>query len=489
MSGIASDRAARISTNGAVLGAEIITPTGTGRKPLVVMPASWGNGATEYHVLGSALAADGFQVVAYGQRGFKDSTGQIDFAGTATQQDVSAVIDWALRNTAADPAHIGMMGISYGAGISLLAAARDARIKAVVALSTWTNFAQSYDANDTPHSVALGSLVGTSQFSPHFDAAVQNLSRVLAANPAGLGAPLKAMSPQRSPQSYVAQLNANHPAIMIGNAFEDSLLPPDQLVPFFTALTTPKRLELAAGDHGGPERSGLYGARNAVVDDGVAWLLHYLHGVDNGIETKAPITLKDVRSGTAYEFQQWPTASRSSALGAPSGAAGSSAQWSSPLTAGTRSPATSGAPQIFVDRTYVPPTLMMSALRPAGALTWTLPAETSSVRLAGQPVLHVRLGSASGAATVMAYLYDVSPSGLGTLVDHQAYTALGLAAGEQRAVDISMSPVAWTVAAGDHLAVVLGTVDSRYTSLTPKGTQLTVSSTAAQPATLDVPTG
>jgi predicted acyl esterase len=487
--GVASDRAARIPSNGAVLAAEVITPSGSGRKPLLVMPASWGNGATEYHVLGSALAADGFQVVAYGQRGFKDSTGQIDFAGPATQQDASTVIDWALKNTQADPAHIGMMGISYGAGISLLAAAHDSRIKAVVALSTWTNFAESYDANNSPHALALGSLVGTSQFSPHFDTTVQNLNRVLTSNPTGLGAPLQAMSPQRSPQSYVAQLNANRPAIMIGNAFEDSLLPPDQLVPFFSALTTPKKLELAAGDHGGPERNALYGARSAVVQDGVAWLMHYLRGVDNGVQDKAPITLKDVRTGAAYDFDRWPTASRASVLGAPQGTTAAGGQWSAHLTAGSASPATSGIPQIFLGKPYVPPALVMAALKPSGALSWSLPAEKAAVRLTGQPVLHVGLGSTSADASVIAYLYDVTPAGVGSLVDHQAYTALGLSGGEQRAVDITMSPVAWTVPAGDHLAVVIDTVDSRYTSLTPRGAQITVWSSAAHPATLDVPTG
>lgn len=486
--GIASDTTARIPADGAVLAAEVITPTGSGRKPLLVMPASWGNTGTEYHVLGSALAADGFQVVAYGQRGFKDSTGQIDFAGPATQQDASAVIDWALKNTQADPAHVGMMGISYGAGVSLLAAAHDSRIKAVVALSTWTNFADSYDTNNTPHALALGSLVGTSQFSPRFDSAVQNLNHVLTSNPAGLGTPLQAMSPSRSPQSYIAQLNANRPAIMIGNAFEDSLLPPDQLVPFFTALTTPKKLELAAGDHGGPERNALYGARSAVVQDGVAWLMHYLRGVDNGVQNRAPITLKDVRSGTAYEFDRWPTASRAAALAAPKGTSASGGQWSAHLTAGIDSPATSGVPQIFLGKPYVPPALVMSALKPARALSWSLPAEKASVRLAGQPVLHVGLGSSSADATVIAYLYDVNPAGVGSLVDHQAYTALDVA-GSQRSVDIAMSPVAWTVPAGDHLAVVIDTADSRYTSLTPRGTQITVWSSPAHPATLDLPTG
>uniref|UniRef100_UPI003F851196 CocE/NonD family hydrolase n=1 Tax=Pseudoxanthomonas winnipegensis TaxID=2480810 RepID=UPI003F851196 len=119
------------SFDGTELGAMVLVPTGQGSGPfpLVVMPASWSLPNLEYVGRATQMASQGYVVVSYTSRGFWDSTGQIDVAGPATVEDVSSVIDWALAHTAADPARIGVSGISYGAGTSLLAAARDPRIK------------------------------------------------------------------------------------------------------------------------------------------------------------------------------------------------------------------------------------------------------------------------------------------------------------------------------------------------------------------------
>jgi dipeptidyl aminopeptidase/acylaminoacyl peptidase len=101
------------------------------------MPSSWGVPNVEYVGQGSKLATAGFQVISYSSRGFWDSGGGIDIAGPPTVADVSKVIDWAGRHTTADTSRVAAVGISYGAGTSLLAAAKDPRIKAVGAMSGW----------------------------------------------------------------------------------------------------------------------------------------------------------------------------------------------------------------------------------------------------------------------------------------------------------------------------------------------------------------
>ncbi|MEE7567758.1 X-Pro dipeptidyl-peptidase, partial [Xanthomonas sp. Kuri4-3] len=90
--------------DGTALGALVLVPEGQGPGPfpLVVMPASWSLPNLEYVGRASALASAGYVVVSYTSRGFWDSAGQIDIAGAATVEDVSAVIDWALANTPAD---------------------------------------------------------------------------------------------------------------------------------------------------------------------------------------------------------------------------------------------------------------------------------------------------------------------------------------------------------------------------------------------------
>ena len=86
--------------------------------------------------------------------------GQIDLGGDPTQRDVSRMITWALNHEPVDPNKIAALGLSYGAGMSLLAAERDPRIKAVVAMSTWTNLMQAYFPNGTPEPARMQTLYG-----------------------------------------------------------------------------------------------------------------------------------------------------------------------------------------------------------------------------------------------------------------------------------------------------------------------------------------
>jgi dienelactone hydrolase len=92
-----------------------------------VLPTSWGLPQVQYLAQAQKLADSGYVVVSYNVRGFWQSGGEIEVAGPKDVADASKVIDWALANTPSDAGHIGMAGVSYGAGISLLAAAHDKR--------------------------------------------------------------------------------------------------------------------------------------------------------------------------------------------------------------------------------------------------------------------------------------------------------------------------------------------------------------------------
>src|SRR5436190_1634665 len=69
--------------------------------------------------------------------------------------DLSAVLDWLVAHTTADPQRIGAAGVSYGAGIALIGAAFDARIKAVAATSAWTDLVESLYGDHTRHPQAV----------------------------------------------------------------------------------------------------------------------------------------------------------------------------------------------------------------------------------------------------------------------------------------------------------------------------------------------
>ncbi|WP_336322090.1 alpha/beta fold hydrolase, partial [Streptomyces lavendofoliae] len=149
---------------GTVLKANVVTPAGsdgTRRYPVIVLPTSWSMPQIEYLAQARKLADAGYVVVGYNSRGFWQSGGNIEVAGPPDVADASKVIDWALANTPADPERIGMAGVSYGAGISLLAAAHDERIKAVVAMSGWADLIDSIYSGRTQHLQAAAMLGGT----------------------------------------------------------------------------------------------------------------------------------------------------------------------------------------------------------------------------------------------------------------------------------------------------------------------------------------
>ncbi|MFN2562369.1 MAG: alpha/beta fold hydrolase, partial [Jatrophihabitans sp.] len=476
--GVASDVAAKIPTAGGItLSAEVITPKGPGPFPLVVMPGSWGSAATEYHLPGQQFAAQGYQVVGYAQRGFKGSGGTIDFAGPKTQADVATVINWALTHTRADGAHIGMLGISYGAGVSLLAAAAQPRIKAVVAMSGWGDLGQALAPNGTANVVTLHLLLDgyrskRGALSPDLQRLADSLSSGNASEPARL---LSALGKGHSAAERVAALNKNGPAIMLANAYQDSIVDPAQIVPFFNQLTTPRRLQLAMGDHGGPEAAGLQGKPDITFADGKRWLDRYLMGKQNGVDSAEPVQLVDEATEKLHGYRSWPKAASTITLGLP--------PWTQALTAGTDSGATSGPYFTQEPFPFQPPSLKMSAVQADHAFVWNGTTVERPTLISGSPSLRLAVAASASPTTLYAHLYDVDASGTATLM---TYAPMSTAGGD---VSFTLHPLAWTVASGHHLAVVIDTVDQRYLSDAPSGSSVTLGSTAQAPATLALPTG
>ncbi len=135
--------------------------------PVVVVPAGWSPyGWLPFIWAYLTLAADGYHVLAYTPRGLgtpgwlSTSEGYIDVGGCKDWSDGSDVLDYAARSFS--PSTFGLLGESYGSGISQLIAAHDPgkRVSAVVALSTWGNLATSLYNNGTRHLEAVRLLIG-----------------------------------------------------------------------------------------------------------------------------------------------------------------------------------------------------------------------------------------------------------------------------------------------------------------------------------------
>jgi ABC-2 type transport system ATP-binding protein len=119
---------------------------------------------------------EGFWVISYDQRGQGSSDGRIGLMDVEKEpRDVSAVIDWAVKNLAlsqknGDPL-VGMIGESYGGGVQMSATLIDPRIDALIPITTWYNLDTALFPNHVPKTdwLAFLGFVGYARSPFHMD--------------------------------------------------------------------------------------------------------------------------------------------------------------------------------------------------------------------------------------------------------------------------------------------------------------------------------
>lgn len=470
---------------GTTLKANVITPAGADgsrRYPLLVMPTSWGLPQVEYLAQAQKLANSGYVVVSYNVRGFWQSGGEIEVAGPPDIADASRVIDWALANTPADAGHIGMAGVSYGAGISLLTAAHDKRVRAVAALSGWADLIGSIYSGRTQHVQAAALLDGASLVTGRQSAEVRQIFNDFYASNLSKEQDMIDWGKKRSAATYVDQLNKNGAAVMMANAWGDTIFPPNQYADFYEKLTGPKRLEFRPGDHATAELTGLFGLPNDVWTDTERWFDHYLKGEDNGINRELPVQLKSRSTGGYEGYPDWKSVgetNRKIALGG---------------TTTIRTNVNSGADggvvflsSILDQVAQVPPMASIPLIPRLWAGVWQSEKYATAQRVRGTAKLHTTVTPTKESGTLVAYLYDVGPLGLGKLVSNAPYTFHGRTPGKPFAVDLELYSTAYDVPAGHRLALVVDTVDPLYIEHNPSGARLTFSSPANDPSYVSIP--
>ncbi|MGW0883866.1 alpha/beta fold hydrolase [Streptomyces sp. NPDC002671] len=470
---------------GTVLKANVVTPAGADSShayPLIVLPTSWGLPQVEYLAQAQQLADSGYVVLTYNVRGFWQSGGEIEVAGPPDVADASKVIDWALANTPADPQHIGMAGVSYGAGISLLAAAHDKRIKAVAALSGWADLVGSIYSGRTQHVQAMAVLDGSATLTGRESPELRQTFDDLYSSNLSKEQEMIDWGRKRSAATYVDQLNRNGAAVMLANAWGDTVFPANQYADFYEKLTVPKRLELRPGDHATAELTGLFGLPNDVWTDTERWFDHYLKGADNGVDREQPVRLKS-RSGGGYEgYPDWKSVGATRRKVDLAG--------STTIHANVDSGADGGIvflSSILDQVAQLPPVASLPLLPRLWAAVWQSERYADGQLVRGTARLHTTLTPTAESGTLVAYLYDVGPLGFGKLVTHAPYTWHGRTPGEPFGVDLDLFSTAYDVPAGHRLALVVDTVDPLYIEHNPSGAQLTFSSPADDPSYVSVP--
>lgn len=445
--------------DGTVLKANLISPTTSGPHPAIVFISSWGLNDAEYLAQARALAAAGYVVLSYTARGFWASGGQIDTAGPKDVADVSAAIDWLAANTTADPARVGLGGVSYGAGISLIAAAHDHRVRAVAALSGWSDLVESLYAGQTRHPQAVWLLRAAAQLVGRPSAEFERIVGDYFANRNIDG--ITAWGRVRSAETYLDGLRANRPAVLLANAYGDSIFGPNQLVDFFGDLTGPKRLELSPGDHAIPELTGLAGLPNEVWASTRQWFDQHLRGGPAG---GAPVVLR-VRGGGVESYADWADVT------------GSTTRY--PLTPASfraYGDTVAGAGVVLLTNglealTGIPPLAWLPAVDRSRAAVWQTGFLSRGAAVRGITRVHLTVTPSAPTGTVVAYLYDVDLLGTGRLVTHAPYTWLS---GGQQVIDLALPATAWNVPAGHRLALVLDTEDPLYLDANPYGSAISV---------------
>ena len=459
--------------DGTPLSANVDQPTTPGLHPVIVFISSWSLNDVEYIAQETSLAARGYVVVSYTPEGFLDSGGQIHVASPQDVADASTVIDWTLAHTSADPARIGFAGVSYGAGLSLLAAAHDPRIKAVAAMSAWSDLTYSLYGNQTRHLLAADLLGFLGQLTGRPDA---QLTQALADLSDNTNIPwVESWAALRSPDSYLSQLDANHPAVFIANSFGDSFFAPDQIVSFFNQYTGPKRLDLAPGDHATVELTGLAGLPNTVWSNVGDWFDTYL---DGGSTARTGVDLTAVGSSTQQHYADWAaTASGSDTVNLSA----------TTISSGYYTVANAGVPFLtngLTQLTGSPASIWLPLVDRSDAAVWQGPTLASGAAVRGIPQARFTVTPSASSGTLVAYLYDVNWLGGASFVTHAPYTYLNATPGVPQQVSLDLNAIDYNVPAGDHLALVVGTKDLLYADADQAG-----STDAFSGGTLTVPVG
>jgi predicted acyl esterase len=349
-------------------------------------------------------------------------------------------------------------------------------------MSGWADLIDSIYSGRTQHSQATALLGVAGTITGRPSAELQQTLLDFFASNLSKEQEMIAWGKKRSPETYVDQLNKNGAAVFMANGWGDTIFPPNQYARFYEELTGPKRLEFRPGDHATAEVTGLFGLPNDVWTDTGRWFDHYLRGVDNGIDREQPVQLKPRTTGAYEGYPDWKSV----------GATRKKIALAGTTTIHTNVDSGADGGIIFLSSildqiAQVPPMASIPLLPRRWAAVWQSEKYPSVQRVRGTTTLHTTLTPTKESGTLVAYLYDVGPLGLGKLVSNAPYTFHGQTPGEPFGVDLELYSTAYDVPAGHRLALVVDTVDPLYIEHNPSGAQLTFSSPANDPSYVSVP--
>ncbi|MFE6921548.1 CocE/NonD family hydrolase [Nocardia sp. NPDC057663] len=496
--------------------------------PVVVMPAGWSPyGWLPFVWTYFQLALDGYHVLAYTPRGIgqagliSTSTGYIDVGGPNDWADGVTVLDYAVETF--EPSAIGMLGESYGSGLSQLVAAHDPanRVRAVVALSTWGNLATSMYDNGTRHLAAVDALIAFTG-GPEEDKFDERTREILAKFRENRDMEdVVDWGTERSPAAYLDQTNSRGIPTFMSNTWHESLFPVNQVLDTYNRLTVPKRLNLWIGDHGAPEGVGLVGVPLGIAFPGMLtpmreardWVNHYLRGtklperepVANQImftyKTK-PVSggAQRITEAARREFAyDWSPDENIERLFLGDGVSDGILRtkedtgWSRTFTVGQETkaravdaPLTTGQDEWFGN----PKVYQLNEFERDLLQIWLTEPLTDGRMVHGTPTVRLTVASTTTEATLVAYLFDVAADNTARIITHEPCTVTGLTPGEGRTVEWLLQSACYEIPEGHRLALVVNSRDPLYSYTETRDKALhstTITSPENEESYLDLP--
>ncbi|MCP5325349.1 MAG: alpha/beta fold hydrolase [Oceanospirillaceae bacterium] len=466
------------SDDGVTIAGNIFVPTNvSGPRPAVIFISSWGLNEYEYLAEAARFAEEGYIVLSYSARGWDQSTGMIDTAGPKDMADFSHVLDYLLANYNVDPAQVGVAGISYGSGISLLAAAHDSRVKAVAAMSTWGDLKESLYGQQTPRLVWGELLLLTGNLLGNMDPVIQETWDNVS-NHRNL-ASVTAWTDLRSPVKVVDKINANGTAVYMSQNWGDNLFQVNQVMDLFGKITTPKHIDLQPGTHAMVEIAAMVGGGDSHVLNNVhRWFAQYLKGENNAMNSQLPVNMKVKFTDSYEQHASWPVPNTSNKTYYlhPRNLLDNGDLSSSPYTYWLPTDNSINSMNDTLASTQIP--LLSQMLESVDvkvqsniplisadtnqAIVFDSGTLSSAMKIRGIPKLTLNIQPWYNEVQLVAYLYDMDSAGTGTLITHGPLTLPSASYGQRTQVNMNLVATAYNVPAGHKVVLVIDTEDLLY---------------------------
>ncbi|MER7004698.1 alpha/beta fold hydrolase [Dactylosporangium sp. NPDC000555] len=445
--------------------------------PVPAVLLAHGFGGTKQSVRGDAeqYADLGYAVLAWTAQGFGRSTGEIHVNSPDWEvKDAQRLIDWLaarpdIRKDGTDP-RVAAVGGSYGGALSLLLAAQDTRVDAIVPMITWNDLVNVFLPGGVFKKQWAGRFFGASEnpddpqcgrFAKDICHAYLDIATTGRATPAA-----EALLRKSSPSQVLDKIKA--PTLLVQGQI-DTLFPlseGDANARGIAANGTPVRVAWFTGGHDGG--TGPQSEVDRLRQLTGQWLDHYLKG--NGKAPASSFTYSRV-AGLSAQGRGLVTAASSVDAYPGLDGSGTSVDLLGPAQPIANPPDGNPAPISSL------PIAGLSSLLGAGGLSQEIPGQhadfvsaplDAALDTAGAPRVRIRAASPTGEATLFVKLYDVPAKGTPSIPDGLIapvhLTGLPKDIADAAPVTITLPAVVHRFEAGSRVRVTVATADSGYWS-------------------------